>query len=115
MLKFKAGDTVWYWDTGECIHPFSLEDISVQETVVTAIDTERSEYIIEDSLSIHVLSKNIYGSKNEAIQAMYSHLANIKNYDECHHVFQKTLAKSGMYFISMCHKCGYFKGYDPDE
>jgi hypothetical protein len=25
--------------------------------------------------------------------------------DECNHEYKKTLAKAGMYFINMCHKC----------
>lgn len=110
MLRFKEGDKVWYWCIGEGIRPFSLVD-----TIISGVDTERHEYRIEQgTCSIHFLSKNLFATKAEAIQAMYDRISHIKNEDECIHVFQKTLAKSGMYFISMCHKCGYFTGYNPE-
>lgn len=36
----------------------------------------------------------------------------LENY--CEHDYKKTLSKSGMYFISMCHKCKKYKPYVSD-
>jgi hypothetical protein len=35
--------------------------------------------------------------------------------EECQHEYKKTIAKSGMYFIDMCHKCLDEKPHIPPE
>lgn len=125
QLKYKVGQTVAYIDEENFPKEFIIEDVC-EFCIPSYWESKEND--------IWHLEEELYQTKQSLIEAQIEHwqsmlepklrtikstpckgnipvekiqraVDSMKKIKQCVHEYQKTLDKSGMYFINMCHKC----------